>query len=143
MAGLSSIFGILGRVGGMDALIRGNDVARATNFARPIDVTTVGAGTITADMVSGGTLLRRSGPGAAFTDTFPTAALLTAQFPEIADGDAIIMSYSNRVAFVATLAFGAGLTLQATSAATVAASASCTLVFQRTSATAWTVEIAG
>lgn len=93
-------------------------------------ISTVGAGTITAAAIEG-QLIYRTGPTAAFTDTFPTATVLDASLGAGMDpGDCLTIDYSNQVAFAATIAGAAGVTL--TSAKTsIAASAYGKLVLRK------------
>lgn len=85
-------------------------------------LTTAGAGTITAAMLTGG-ILTRSGPGAGFTDTTDTAANIVAALAgqanlnvggyAVPNGTTDRLIYINTVAFAMTLAAGSGVTLGA------------------------------
>src|SRR5215469_11032301 len=72
-------------------------------------LTTVGNGTITGAMVAGG-IVRRTGPTAAFTDTFDTAQNIlnalkgNAPFPETMVGMSVDFYMTLGVAFAATIA---------------------------------------
>lgn len=102
---------------------------------------TVGAATLVVAEVAPGNILARTGSIGAYADTTPTAALLTAANPDVADGESYLCRVSNRVAFIETITAGAGVTFVAGSNTTIAANSSATLCFTRTSATAWTIEI--
>jgi len=108
-----------------------------------IDVTAAAGTTLTAQQMQPGGVIRRTGVGIAFTDTLPTAALLSATLTELVDGDSCLLHMSNRTAVVQTLAGGTGVTLVAGSNTTLAANSSNVLMLTRTSATAWTFEIIG
>lgn len=89
-------------------------------------ITTVGAGALTgAALVSG--ILFRSGPTAAFTDTFATAIdillALSGNFaaPDVVPGTSFRLLYRNGVAFAMTPAYGAG-TVAGSGTLTLAAS---------------------
>lgn len=81
-------------------------------------LTTVGAGTITAGGIAGGTTTR-SGPTAAFTDTTDTAAniILASESLGAGTGTAMLYRYVNNSAWPATLAGGTGVTVADTVAA--------------------------
>lgn len=72
-------------------------------------LTTAGAGTITAAMIAGG-VIRRSGPSAGFTDTWPTSEQIcatlrsTATTAEFCPGLGIVVRYINTVAQANTMA---------------------------------------
>lgn len=118
------------------------ELAGMSSRVLPVANATVGAATLVAGTeIAPGKLLQRTGSTAAYTDTLPTAALLTAALPDIVDGEAFVMRVSNRVAFVQTLAGGTGVTLVAGSNTTLAANTSAELVLTRVSATAWTFEL--
>ena len=75
------------------------------------NLTTVGAGTLTAALLVG-RVITRSGPTAAFTDTTDTAANIIAALPSLAViGESFYIDYINTTAFVATLAAGTNVTL--------------------------------
>lgn len=73
------------------------------------NITTVGAGTLTAAGLVGG-LITRSGPVAAFTDTTATAALIYAAVGSIF-GYSFYTEIKNTTAFTQTIAAGSGVTL--------------------------------
>lgn len=76
------------------------------------NITTVGAGTLTAAALKGG-LVTRSGSTAAYTDTTATAAQILAALGTDAPpvGTSWIVYIKNTVAFAQTLAGGSGVTL--------------------------------
>lgn len=77
-------------------------------------LTTVGAGTLTNKLVDA-QMIYRTGPTAGFTDTFDTATNLDAGVGAGMDpGDCYVIEYSNQVAFAATIAGAAGVTLTST-----------------------------
>jgi|SRR5579863_1287470 len=93
-------------------------------------ITTVGAGTITNAKIDG-QLIYRTGPTAGYIDTFDTAANLDAGVGNnMQPGDCMVIWYSNQVAFTATIAGAAGVTLASTKT-TIAASALGCLVLQK------------
>jgi hypothetical protein len=79
-------------------------------------ITTVGNGTLTGAAIAGG-LIRRTGPTAAYTDTFDTSQnILTAlrgnsPLPETMVGLSAELYIANGVAFAATIAAGRGVVL--------------------------------
>lgn len=91
-----------------------------TGMESKIAITTVGAGTLTAIALISG-LIMRTGPIAAYIDTTDTATNILAAMitPEI--GDSFDFTVVNGVAFIDTLAAGAGVTLEGITA--IAASA--------------------
>lgn len=74
------------------------------------NITTVGAGTLTAASLIGG-VITRSGPTASYTDTTATAAQLAAAVPEFTAGMSWTVVIKNTVAFAETLTGGTGVTL--------------------------------
>jgi hypothetical protein len=91
---------------------------------------TVGAGSLTNQIIDG-QMVYRTGPTAAFTDTFDTAADLDAGVGQsMSPGDCCVIWYSNQVAYVATIAGNTGVTL-ASAKSTIAASALGCLVLQK------------
>lgn len=81
----------------------------------PAPVTaTVGTVLTAAQMLTGNIL--RSGPAAAYTDTTDTAAAIVASIPGAQIGMGYELSIANTVAFAATIAAGAGVTLAGTTA---------------------------
>lgn len=87
---------------------------------RPTALTTAGAGTLLAALLTSGMLLR-TGPGGAYADTIDTGANLTAAFPDMEVGDAIDLYYVNNVAFASTITAAAGVTLRTAAANNVVA----------------------
>jgi hypothetical protein len=86
-------------------------LARAQSI---VNLTTNGAGTITAAGIVAGTT-NRTGTSAAFTDTTDTAALIVAALPTGTPiGASWLYTYYNNTAFNATLAAGSGVTLTGT-----------------------------
>lgn len=71
--------------------------------AKPVALTTVGAGTITVDSILAG-IVDRTGPVGAFVDTFPSALALQQAIPEFSDQDSFEFLYRNGVAFAMTAA---------------------------------------
>lgn len=65
-------------------------------------ITTAGAGVIPPEAILSG-IVDRSGPGANFNDTLPSAAALLAACPVLTQGDSFEFLYINGVAFVPTL----------------------------------------
>lgn len=94
------------------------------------DLTTVGAGAITAAAIVGGTVARAGANPTSFTDTSATAAQIIAAMPDADIGDGFIFRYVNNTASVATLAGGSGVTL----ADTVAANCTATYFVEYTAA---------
>jgi hypothetical protein len=135
------IDGITGYSGGQEQKISGGQVGRASSFLTPVAEATAGAAALTVAECAPGNLVRRTGPGAAYQDTTPTAAELTAAYPEINDGDSFEFSYASMVAFAATIAGGVGVTQVAGSTAVIAANSSGRIVLTKTSDAAWTFEV--
>lgn len=75
-------------------------------------ITTVGNGIITAPSLIG-SIIARTGPVAAFTDTTDDAPTILAQLPEFVLGSTFSFIYKNATAFSATLAGGASVTMSA------------------------------
>lgn len=77
------------------------------------DATAAGITIPASKMVTG--LLRRTGPGAGYTDTFDTAVNIynaivgEGSDPEIAVGDAFLLRILNSVAYLETITLGAGM----------------------------------
>lgn len=95
-------------------------------------ITTVGAGTLTNAAIEG-QLIYRTGPTGAYTDTFDTAANLDAGIgAAMQPGDHYVIWYSNQVAFAATIAGAAGVTLSSTKTSIAASALGC-LVLQKVS----------
>jgi hypothetical protein len=72
-------------------------------------LTTAGAGTILAALITGG-LLIRTGPTGAYNDTLDSAADFLTAFPGLQVGDTIDFYHANQVAYVGTIVAGAGMT---------------------------------
>ena len=87
-------------------------VANSVGTPQSTALTTVGAGTITAGGIAGGTTTR-SGPTAAFTDTTDTAANIIAASENLGAGvgASMLYRYVNNSAWPATLAGGSNVTL--------------------------------
>lgn len=130
----SGIEGIYAYVAGQPQKVTGAVVARAVALASPVNLVTAGAGTITAALLAPGTTIVRTGPGAAFNDTFDTTANILAAYPEFEIGQSWTVDYVNTVAFAATFVAGdANTTLTGkTNAGTYTRSK---LVFTKTAAT--------
>jgi hypothetical protein len=91
---------------------------------------TVGNGSLTVQ-VTDGQFVYRTGPTGAFTDTFDTAANLDASYGGgMNPSDAMVIWYSNQVAFAATIAGNTGVTLKSAKSS-IAASALGMLVLQK------------
>lgn len=87
---------------------RPGDVLFAGKSIAP--VTTVGNATLLAPAVANG-IISRTGPTAAYSDTFPTADSLIAAEPELDVGDSFELIYINTVAFAMTAVAGEGCVL--------------------------------
>lgn len=74
----------------------------------PVTETTAGNVTLTAAEILSG-WIQRSGPGAGFTDTWPTADSIISQMPDVQVGDCFQLIYQNTVAFAMTFAAGTGI----------------------------------
>jgi hypothetical protein len=75
-------------------------------------LTTVGAGTITAAALVGGSIIRGGAQSSTpFTDTTDTAAAIIAAMPNPVTGQSWEFTYSNNTNAVSTLAAGSGVTL--------------------------------
>lgn len=97
-------------------------------------LSTVGAGTITNKIIDGG-LIYRTGPTAAYTDTFDTAANLDAGVGNgMSPGDCMVIWYSNQVAFAATIAGASGVTLTSTKTSIAASALGCLILKKLTNA---------
>lgn len=97
-------------------------------------LTTAGAGTITNQIIDG-QIVYRTGPAGAYIDTFDTAANLDAGIGQgMNPGDALTIWYSNQVAFVATIAGAAGVTLRSTKTSIAASALGCLVLVKRTNA---------
>lgn len=93
-------------------------------------IATVGAGSILAGNLPGN-LIYRTGPTAAFIDTFDTAANLDAGIGGGMDpGDAFQIWYSNQVAFAATIAGNTGVTLSSTKTSIAASALGCLVLLK-------------
>lgn len=71
---------------------------------------TAGASTISVAALMSG-ITQRSGPGAGYTDTFPSADLLLQAQPELSVGDSFTHIFRNTVAQAMTAAAGEGVVL--------------------------------
>lgn len=97
-------------------------------------ITTVGNGTITNAKIDGN-LIYRTGPTAAYTDTFDTAANLDAGVGNgMSPGDCMVIWYSNQVAFAATIAGASGVTLTSTKTSIAASALGCLVLKKLTNA---------
>ena len=104
-------------------------------------LTTVGAGTLLAALLSTGLLLR-TGPTGGYLDTLDTGANIDAAFPYLAVGDTFDVYYSNSVAFVSTITASAGITLKTAAANNaVAASTGRLLHFEKTGVATYDVYV--
>ena len=72
------------------------------------DNATAGSATLTAQQVMAG-VLNRTGPGAGFTDTWPSADQIIAAMENPQVGDSWPLVYRNGVAFAMTFAAGTGI----------------------------------
>lgn len=84
--------------------------ARTLSQEQIVALTTAGAGTLTAEMLLAG-ILNRTGPGAGYADTFPSADSLLLAQPELSVGDAFKFIHRNTVAFAMTATAGEGVVL--------------------------------
>lgn len=100
-------------------------------------LTTAGAGTLLAALLSTGLILR-TGPGGAFADTTDTGVNIDAAYPNLQIGDTFSLFYSCSVAFASTITAGVGITLKtATANNVVAASTGRILHFEKTGVAAY------
>jgi len=99
---------------------------------KPTALTTAGAGTLLANLLTSG-LIVRTGPGGAVADTIDTGANLDIAFPYMQVGDSIATWYIVSVAFAITITAAAGVTLGSAAANNViAASTGRLLVLRKT-----------
>lgn len=85
---------------------------------------TVGAGTLTTQLLGTG-FIYRTGPVGAFAETFDTGANIELGFGAGMDiGDVLLIAYSNQVAQIPTFTASAGVTIGSTKVAGVASSVS-------------------
>ena len=77
------------------------------------NITTVGAGTLTAAALVGG-LITRTGPVAAYSDTTDTAAAIVAALPEFVSGATFYIRIKNATSFLQTILAGTNVTLPPT-----------------------------
>lgn len=84
--------------------------ARTLSQEQILSLTTADAGTLTAAMLLAG-ILERTGPGADYADTFPSADSLLLAQPELSVGDAFKFIHRNTVAFAMTATAGEGVVL--------------------------------
>lgn len=126
--------------GGQEQKATGAAVARATSYINPVELATVGAGTLTAALLQAGNLIRRTASGGAFADTLATAVEMTAAYPEIEAGQSVTLNYANRNAAIMTLTASAGMTALAGSLVAIPANTNTTIVLTKVSDTAWTFE---
>ena len=101
------------------------------------NITTVGAGTLTAAALIGGVIVRTGSTGA-FTDTTATAAALAAAVPSFTAGMSWLVDIQNKTAFAETLAAGAGVTLSGPTI--IPPLSTATFLLTLTSATAATLQ---
>lgn len=126
--------------GGQEQKATGAAVARAVSYVNPVELATVGAGTLTAALLQAGNLIRRTASGGAVADTLATAAEMTAAYPEIEAGQSIIVRYANRNAAIMTLTASAGMTAVAGSLVAIPANTNTAIVLTKVSTIAWTFE---
>lgn len=100
------------------------------------NITTAGAGTLTAAAIVGG-LITRTGPLADFNDTTDTAVAIVAAIPGAVVGESFELTIKNGTAFAETLLAGAGVTLP--TSIVVPANSSGTYLVTLTSLTAVTL----
>jgi hypothetical protein len=96
-------------------------------------ITTVGNGTLTAAAIAG-TLITRTGPTGAYSDTTDTAANIIAAVPSVGVGGSFEVTIKNGTAYAQTLLAGAGVTLP--SVIVIPANSAATYLVTITSATA-------
>lgn len=77
------------------------------------NITTVGAGVLTAIGITGG-VITRTGSVAAFTDTTATAVAIAANIPNAQAGQAFYVSVINKTAFPQTITNGVGVVMSGT-----------------------------
>lgn len=117
------------------------DTRSGDSLISPNRVTVVAADaayTLTVTDVANG-VIQFTGLTAGRNLTTPSAAALTAAFPEVDIGESIELRVSITTAFALTMVAGASVTLAGL--ATVPASSSRHLMFTRTAAAAWTVRV--
>lgn len=127
---------ILGRVDGLATGVKGGDTLVSSHT-----VTVVAADaayTLTVSDVAAG-VIQFTGLSAGRNLTTPTAAALTATFPEVDIGESLVLTVSITTAFALTLVAGTTVTLAGL--ATVPASACRHIYFTRTAASAWTARV--
>lgn len=101
-------------------------------YPKPTALTTAGAGTLLANLLLTGMLLR-TGPTGAYADTIDTGANLDIAFPNMQIDETINLLYINSVAFASTITAATGVTLGSASANNViAASTGRILVLRKT-----------
>lgn len=104
---------------------------------RDTALTTAGAGTLLAALLTSGFILR-TGPTGAYADTIDTGANLDAAFPNAAVGDTLDVFFSNSVAFACTITAATGVTLKtATANNVIAASTGRLLHLEKTGTATW------
>lgn len=97
-------------------------------------IATVGNGSLTNQKIDG-QMIYRTGPTAGYTDTFDTAANLDAGVGNgMNPGDAMVIWFSNQVAFAATIAGNTGVTLTSTKTTIAASALGCLLLYKLTNA---------
>ena len=112
-----------------------------TNLGQyPTTVTSASATTLSAANLLGGCILR-SGPTAAYGDTFDNADNIVNAYPNAVIGSSFWLVISNTVAFANTLVAGTGVTLLGTTA--IAASSSRLFLVRITNVVAPAVTITG
>ena len=134
--------GIVAYQAGMEQKLTGNAIARAIGYINPmaaVAVTTTQVAALTASQISPLALVTRSNQGGAFTETFPTAADLTATFPDVDLGQTVHFIYSNVTGQTATFTTNTGITL--TGVATCASAAHNHIALTKTSAIAWAIQV--
>lgn len=87
---------------------------------KPTALATAGAGTLLANLLISGLILR-TGPGIAYADTIDTGANLDIAFPSMIVNDALDIFYINSVPSASTITAAAGVTLKTATANNVIA----------------------
>lgn len=127
---MAAVIPVVRRPGGMEGSVHPGDVVlQSKTFSA---ITTAGAGVLTAAAIAGG-LIRRTGPTAAYNDTFDSAdAILkayrgNAPFPESMVGLSGELYIANGVAFASTFVAGRGIILGTQGGSTAGVAASGTM----------------
>ncbi len=138
---MSAIQGILGFINGMHQKLQGAEVGRAVSMVgQKQSLTTVGAGALTAALLAPGGVIQRTGPTGAYAETLATGAQMDAAYPEIEVGQSFRVTFSNRVAFIATLTAATGMAAVVGSVVAIPASVTVDIILTKTGVATWTFE---